>query len=292
MYYIVYGFFYLFSLLPLPVLYLFSDLAYFLIYYVIRYRKEVVLSNLKQAFPEKTEKERRKIAKKFYHNFTDNFIEVIKLVSASPRYIKKRFAGDPSMPNEVYEKGQRCQLLLAHTFNWEWGCLALPTMLKHLFLVVYMPIASKTMDKLFIRIRARTGAALIPATDMRKTILPYRNKMYMLALVADQNPGHPANAYWFNFFGRPTPFVKAPESGARRGNTPVLFCQFTRERRGYYKVIFEMGEENPSSLKEGELTERYVSYLHRIIREQPENWLWSHRRWKWEWKPEYGKVIE
>jgi Kdo2-lipid IVA lauroyltransferase/acyltransferase len=291
MYYIVYGLLYTISLFPLRVLYLISDFAYLLLYYIIGYRKQVVFSNLRQAFPEKSEEERKKIAKKFYRNFTDNFIEFIKLISASTNYINKHFYGDYSLLNMLNNQGKRGQILLAHNFNWEWGCLAVASKVKQLFLVVYMPIGSKPIDKLFMKIRSKTGAILLPATDMRNAIIPYRNKLYLLILVADQNPGNPNAALWYDFFGKPTPFVKAPESGARRGNTPVLFTKFIKERRGYYKVFFEMGEENPRSLKEGELTRKYVNYLHNFISEYPEMWLWSHRRWKWDWKEEYGKVI-
>jgi Kdo2-lipid IVA lauroyltransferase/acyltransferase len=287
MYYLVYGILWLFSLLPLRVLYLFSDGIYFFIFYVLKYRRNVVAKNLAIAFPKKTDEERKRIAKKFYHNFTDNFIEVIKLVSASPRYIRKHFTGDYSLPDYIYSQGKRCELLLAHNFNWEWACLAVADAIRQRFIVVYMPISNKVMDRIFLKIRSKTGAVMLPATDMRNAIIPYRKEQYMLVLVSDQNPGIPANSYWYDFFGRPAPFVKGPESGARRGNTPVLFCKFVKERRGYYRIIFEMAEENPASLKEGELTKKYVDYLQQFITEYPDMWLWSHRRWKWEWKPEY-----
>jgi KDO2-lipid IV(A) lauroyltransferase len=208
MYYVVYGLLYAISLLPLRILYLVSDLACFFLYHVFGYRKKVVMSNLLQAFPEKTEKERIEIAKKFYRNLTDNFIEVIKLVSASPGFIDRHFTGDYSIPNKVYQDGKRCQVLLAHNFNWEMACLASAQKMKHFFLVVYMPIGNKALDRIFMKIRTRTGATLLPATDMRNSIIPFRNELYAIILVADQNPGHPKNAYWLNFFGKPTPFLK------------------------------------------------------------------------------------
>ena len=292
MYYIVYGLLYAISLLPLRVLYLLSDLAYFLLYYIFGYRKKVVFANLAQAFPQKTAIERKKVAKKFYRNFTDNFIEFIKLISASPTYIKKHCVSDFSLPDKMYEEGKKSQLLLAHNFNWEWACVAVAAILKQPFIVVYMPISNKVVDRLFMKIRSKTGAILLPATNMRNAILPYRNEPYILILVADQNPGNPSKALWYNFFNKPTPFLKAPESGARKGNTPVMFCKLIKERRGYYRIFFEMGEGNPASLKEGELTKKYVEYLQDFISEHPEMWLWSHRRWKWNWKEEYGKVLE
>jgi KDO2-lipid IV(A) lauroyltransferase len=292
MYYVVYGILFLFSLLPLAILYLLSDLTYFILYYIVGYRRNVVMSNLFQVFPDKTERERRMIAKKFYRNFTDNFIEVIKLISASRSFIEKHFTGDFSIPNRIYDEGKRCQMMLAHNFNWEMSCLGIPLKSKHLLLIVYMPIGNKVIDRLFMRIRTRTGGVLVPATDMRTGMLPYRNRLYMLGLVADQNPGHPKNAYWFNFFGKPTPFVKGAESGARRGNTPVLFCKFIKPKRGYYKIIFEIGEENPAATEPTEISKKYITYVTKFVREHPELWLWSHRRWKWDWKPEYGEPIK
>jgi len=290
LYYIVYGLLYIISLLPLSVLYLFSDFAFFLLYYLIGYREKIVLSNLRQAFPAKTEEERKKIAKQFYRNFADNFIEFVKMISASPSYLKKHITGDYSLPLKIYNEGRRSQLLLAHSFNWEWACVAVAAGIRQKFLAVYMPITNKVVNRIFMKVRSKTGAILLPATDMRSAILPYRNEVYMIGLVADQNPGDPSGALWYNFFGKPTPFVRGPESSARRGNTPVLFCKFVKEKRGHYKILFEMGEENPAALKEGDLTKKYINFLQQIISDQPDNWLWSHRRWKWDWREEYDKV--
>ena len=291
MFYLVYGALYVISLLPLRVLYLLSDFAFFVLYRVVGYRKKVVYANLQQAFPTKTEEERHRIAKKFYRNFTDSFIEFIKLMSASPRYILKHFHGDYSLPARLYAEKKRCQVLLSHNFNWEWACLAIQLEIKQIFLVVYMPITNKVVDRIFIKVRSRTHSALVPATDISRAIMPFRKKIYMLGLVADQNPGDPAGALWFQFFGRPTPFVSGPENGARRGDIPVLFCKFLKERRGYYRVHIELLEEHPASLPPGELTRKYVRKLEEFISQYPEQWLWSHRRWKWEWKEQYGQVI-
>jgi KDO2-lipid IV(A) lauroyltransferase len=293
MYHLVYGALYLLSLLPLRLLYMFSDLAYVLVYYIIGYRKDVVRHNLAIAFPAKTEAERTAIAKKFYHNFTDSFIETIKAFSASPQFIKKHFTGDFSVFDELFKEGvQKVQLHSGHNFNWEYANLGIPLQLPYFLLTVYMPITNKLFDRMFYRMRSKTGAKLLSATNIRSEILPHRHEKYVLALVADQNPGHPKSAYWVNFFGRPTPFVKAPESGARRGNIPVVFCSFQKEKRGYYRISFRLAEKEPSATAVGDLTKRYAAFLQDAIQRQPENWLWSHRRWKWDWKEEYGKVID
>lgn len=290
MYYFVYGILYLLSLLPMPVLYLLSDGIYFLVFYVLAYRKKVVLGNLKTAFPEKSEHERNRIAKKFYHNFIDTFIETIKLISASNGFIKKRFYGASPVIDRLYEKGLKCQVHLGHNFNWEMANIGMPFYTKFIFIVVYMPINNKIFDRLFMKIRTLTGSILLPATNMKNELLPYRYKQYFLTLVADQVPGDVSNAYWLNFFGKPTPFLKGPERGARIGNIPVVFCQIKRLKRGHYQALFTLAEENPRKLPEGELTRRYIKFLEQVIREEPDMWLWSHRRWKKEWKDEYREL--
>lgn len=293
MYYVIYVPLYLLSLLPLRLLYLFSDLAYVLIYYVVGYRKKIVRHNLSIAFPAKSEAEKAAIARKFYKNFADSFIETIKAFSAGDKFIRRHFTGDFSVFDELYKKGvQKVQLHSGHYFNWEYANLSIPLHCVYPLLTVYMPITTKTFDRMFYKMRAKTGAKLLSAISLRNEILPHRNEKYVIALVADQNPGDPRNAFWVNFFNRPTPFVRAPESGARRGKIPVVFCYFIKEKRGYYKILFLLAEEHPSVTKVGELTKRYADFLQWSIEQQPENWLWSHRRWKWEWKEEYGKVMD
>ncbi len=293
MYRVLYGVLYLLSLLPMWLLYLIADLCFLIIYYVIGYRKEVVANNLRIAFPAKTDAERKAIERRFYRNFTDSFLETIKAFSASEAFIKKRFSGDYGPVKAMYDKGyQKVQLHSGHNFNWEYASLSLPLYSPFPPLVVYMPITNKTLDTIFLKMRSRTGANMLSAVHIRNEILPFRNQRYALALVADQNPVNPAHAYWVDFFGRPTPFLKAPESGARRGNVPVLFCYFKRERRGHYSIFYQLAEEQPASTQPGELTKQYAKFLQAAIEQQPDNWLWSHRRWKWEWKPEYGKKVE
>lgn len=291
MYHVVYGFLWLLSLLPLRLLYILSDGLYGLTFYVFKYRREVTLNNLRIAFPEKTETERLRIAKKFYRNLIDTFIETIKMISASQRFLLKRFTANWDEVNRFSESGRSIQVHLGHNFNWEWGNAVGPDCLTMPFLVVYMPVSNKTFNRLLLKLRTRTGSNLLRATHMAEDFIPFRNTQYMLGLVADQNPGHPGNAWWFNFFGRPAPFVKGPAKAAVANNLVTVFAFIHKPKRGYYEAVFSVAEENPSSCSEAVLTERFVRYLEEVIRKYPDMWLWSHRRWKWEWKPEYGPVI-
>src|SRR5690606_21237294 len=124
MYYLLYGFLYLISLLPLKVLYILSDGVYGLVYHILGYRKDVVGNNLLIAFPEKSPAERKRIEKQFYKNFIDNFIETLKLISGGSRFAAKHFSGDPSLMQEQYKKGNCCQFHLGHNFNWELANIA------------------------------------------------------------------------------------------------------------------------------------------------------------------------
>ncbi|MEO7923331.1 MAG: lysophospholipid acyltransferase family protein [Chitinophagaceae bacterium] len=291
MYYVVYGFLWLISLLPLRVLYLFSECLYGLAYYIVKYRKKVVFSNLQIAFPEKTEMERVKIAKKFYRNFIDMFMETIKMLSISERQLKKRFAGNWEVANALYPTGKSVQFHVGHNFNWEWGNMVLTGNTLYKLVAVYMPFSNKTMERLFYNMRTRTGAIFIRATHMKEDFLPHKNTQHILGLIADQSPGNPGNAWWFNFFGKPTPFLKGPAKGAILNNTAVVFAFVHKPRRGYYEAVFELATENAASLTEQELTHKFVTYMEKVIRQYPDMWLWSHRRWKWDWKPEFGEII-
>jgi KDO2-lipid IV(A) lauroyltransferase len=291
MYYLLYGLLYLVSLLPMRVLYLISDGIYLLIYHVLKYRRTVVLDNLRLAFPEKTEAERVRIAKKFYHNFIDYFIEMIKLISANDAFLQKRFTADTGELGDLYQTGKSCHLHLGHTFNWEWGQLVLTGLTKYQILVVYMPITNARFEKLFYRLRTRNGNIFIPATNIRSAMAPYLKTQYLLGLVADQNPSNPGNAgssYWLNFFGHPAPFASGPEKGARAGALPVVFASIQKPKRGYYHARLTLSAPDASLLPAGELTRQYVRYLEAVIRLNPDMWLWSHRRWKHAWKEEYA----
>lgn len=290
MYYIVYGFLYLLSLLPLTVLYVLSDGIYVLIYHILGYRKAVVRNNLEIAFPEKSIQERIQIEKKFYRNFIDNFIEALKLLSGGSRFALKHFHFDNKLMEEQFHKGKKIQFHLGHNFNWELANAAVPAKISYPMLVVYMPIQNKAFDRVMLKLRSVKNNVLLPATDMKNAIFPYRSSQYLLALVADQVPGDVSKAYWLNFFGKPTPFMRGPEKGAMAGNLSVAFAQIYKTKRGQYHLLNELCTENAAELPTGELTRRYVRFLENVIRQHPEMWLWSHRRWKREWKPEYAPL--
>lgn len=292
MYPIVYGLFYLLSLLPWRILYLISDALYLLVYYVIGYRKKVVFDNLKIAFPEKTTAERERIAKDFYHNFIDSFIEIIKLLSVSEQRFRKRFTINIDVLNDLYAGNQNVEIVSGHYFNWEYANLGVSLDSKFPFIGVYMPLSNKVFDKLIYRLRTKFGSLLVPASEFKSNFHQYAKNRYALGLVADQNPGNPGKAYWTNFFGKPAPFARGPEKGAKMNNTAIVYAHFYKIKRGHYRLDFELVTTTPNDYPDGALTKLLVKKVEESVRKIPANYLWSHRRWKWSHEAgKYGHLM-
>ena len=281
MYYIIYGFLYIFSLLPFFVLYAISDFLSFLLFKLFKYRLKVVLTNLDIAFPEKTYSEKLKIAREFYRNLTDTFLETIKLLSISEKAIAKRISVDFSICNNLIDSGKNIQFLSGHQMNWEYAHYAFAKHFREKWIGVYMKINSKPIDRIFLKIRQKFDCILISAQDFKSQIKHIYPSQYALALIADQNPGWPGKSYWLNFFGKPAPFITGPEKGARLKNPAIVFVNFIKEKRGYYKFSETLITERGTDLKNGQLTLIYRSLLEKAIQQQPSNYLWSHKRWKW-----------
>lgn len=291
MYYLIYGLLYLVSLLPFWILYGISDFAYFIVYRLIGYRKKVVMENLALAFPGKTLEERKVIAKKFYKNFTDNFIEVIKLLSISENELKKRFIVDYEQINSFYASGRNVQFHLGHFFNWEYANLSLFENPLYTVLTVYKPLSNKNINRLFMKLRSRFGARLISARKFLRDFMPYSKQKYLLVFVADQNLGAIRKGYWLPFFGKLTPFVTGPEKSAKLNNSLAYYVYFKKVKRGVYQVKFILITDDARSMKEGDITKKLISLLEENIRENPENYLWSHRRWKHVYNPAIHRVL-
>lgn len=251
MYYFYFTICYLFSLLPMELLFLMSDGIYFVVYHLAGYRKKVVMQNLLQAFPEKTPRQRIKIARKFYRNLTDMMVETIKLMSISAKSLEKRFAGDLSLLQELETSEMGYHIHLGHFFNWEWANLYIKTQVSLPFLVTYMPLSSRATDRLFRYIRGRFHSILIPATTVQTAMKPWQDAPYISVLVADQNPGKRRRSYWYPFMHKMTAFYKGPELSARRSNSPVVFGEIKKLKRGHYHITLKLISIHPKMEKEG-----------------------------------------
>lgn len=288
MYFIIYGFLYLLSLLPFPVIYLLSDFIYFLLYYVFGYRKTTVSKNLRIAFPEKSDTEIKKITKRVFHNLTDTFIEIIKFISMSDETFEKRCRGDFSVIEELINKGKNVQLHAGHQFNWEYGSLFMSKAITSIpSYAIYMPIKNKAIEKLFLKIRERYGTIFIKATEFREKREEVFKERFAFFLAADQNPGSPDSAYWLNFFSKPAPFITGPEIGGIKNNTAIVFVRSKILKRGHYMVECTVCCEDAATTSHGEITRAFRDFLEKIIAEEPHNYLWTHRRWKWNYNDSY-----
>jgi KDO2-lipid IV(A) lauroyltransferase len=283
MYYLIYGFFYVVSLLPFPVLYFISSIIYFFVYYVFGYRKEIVMGNIVIAFPEKSIAERAAIAKQFYKNFTDSFIEMLKAFSLSDAQFDKRCTGNFEVINEVLAKGKKIQLVGAHMFNWEYANLVISRHITIAPLGVYGTVENKLFERILLKLRSKYGTILVSTVDFKNRMQEITSKQYCMYLLADQNP-LPHNSIWINFFGKPAPFIPGPYKAAIKNNAAIIFINFKKIKRGYYSFWSEVVIENPADYSVEELIKKYRDFIEDIIRRQPENYLWSHRRWKYDYK--------
>lgn len=283
MYYLLYGFLYAVSLLPYKVLYFISDGIYGLFYYVLKYRRQVVKSNLLIAFPEKTEIERVAIAKEFYHHFLDTFIETIKFLSLSDKEFAKRLTGNFDLISGIYTTGQNVQLLSGHFFNWEYMNWGIARNSPYPLIGVYAPISNAAFRRVILKMRSRYKTIPVSTEEFKSKFHELAKGRYALALIADQNPGISEKSYWLPFFGKLTGFVTGPEKSARINGDAVVLANFYKVKRGFYKVDFELLTKEPRQFSRGELTKKYVNYIEECIRKKPANYLWSHRRWKWEY---------
>jgi len=268
------------SLLPFPLLYLFSDFACFLLHRVFKYRVKVVQSNLQKVYPNKSEVERSKIEKDFYQSLTDIILETIKSNGTSDAKIIPRAKDDNVNELQAFiDRGRSVIMLAAHQGNWEWYSVnlsnnKLPTS------VIFKELANPYINDYLDKKRSRAHIQMMPMQFTAETFAKSHEEIRTYVLVADQNPSNASKGYWFDFFGIDTVFLHGPEKYSRKYNLPTFFGQLKRVRRGYYNATFELLAENPAELEEGELTRRYVKKLEACIREQPETWLWSHKRWK------------
>ena len=280
MYYFVLALLYPVSLLPLPVLYVLSDTVYFLLYYVMKYRRDVVYQNLRHAFPDKTETELSLITREFYHNFCDQWIETLKLLSISKAELNRRFSGNWEVFQKLGAEGKNTYAILGHTFNWEWANVACQYNTPQQYACVYLPLSSKSFDRLMLRVRSRSGAWMISMKALKSGLARLRDTQHILALAADQNPSEPEVAEWISFMNREAPFFRGPEQMARRAKAAVVFAGITKLSRGNYRINLSKYCDDASQTNTGEILHAYVTFVEQQLRHQPANWLWTHKRWK------------
>ena len=281
-FYLTYPLIWLFSLLPMRVLYLFSDFFYFLIYYVFGYRKKVVLLNLKLAFPNKSEDELKTIRKKFFRHFTDIFMESVKGFTISEKEILKRYSyKNPELANKVIENGKSVALVGAHLANWEWS-ITLPKVLNITVFGAYTKLANKHYEKVVKASRSRFGVIGYKTSDIIKQMSNNKknNVQGLYILLSDQSPQVHKTHYWADFFGNRVPIHTGAEMLSKKFDFSVINYTTRKIKRGYYETEFTLITENAKEFENYQITDMYLQITEEAIKANPENYLWSHKRFK------------
>ena len=283
-YALAFGLWYVLSLLPLRVLYVLADVLYVLVAYVARYRHEVIAKNLRYSFPEKTDRERRRIELHFYRWFCDYLVESVKLMTMSKRQLMRRMTfSNTEILNEAVARGQSVTVYLGHYGNWEW-ITSLPFWITPgaQCCQLYHPLENSAFDRLFRYVRERQQALCIPMEDSIREIIRFRRKgrPVVVGFISDQVPMWQNIHHWTTFLNQETPVLTGAERIARKMNQAVVYGDVYRVKRGYYRCDFRLMASEPQKTAEWELTDQYFHLLEQTIRRDPSCYLWSHNRWK------------
>jgi Kdo2-lipid IVA lauroyltransferase/acyltransferase len=270
------------SYLPFRLLYLISDVLYLFTYYIVGYRRKVVYNNLKNSFPELDGKQLKRIEKSFYKHFTDFLVESVKSITISEKTIKERCAIiNPELPFSLYEENKSVMVLCGHYNNWEYYAVGLAQQMKHKTYAAYRPLKNTYFNRLILKSRQRFGIQMISMNEVPRFFANTANKeLTMSIMVNDQSPGDPKKAHWNTFLNQDTGWMKGTERLAAKYDQAVLFGCIRKKKRGFYEVTFYPITTNPKEVSEGFILDKHSEYLEMVIREHPQYWLWSHKRWK------------
>ncbi|WP_103072618.1 lysophospholipid acyltransferase family protein [Aquimarina sediminis] len=294
-YRLVYPILWFISKLPWKLFYAFSTFIYFIIYYIIRYRRKTVTTNLNMVFPHKTLLEINTIRKGFYKHMCDMFLEMIKSISISNKEMKSRFeVTNMEKLRELEAKGENVIIFMAHYASYEWAnVIDLQTDFQAVG--VYKQIRNKYFDKLVHQIRARFGSRVIPTKDAMRIITEDQahKGLYMYALASDQSPKLNKATYWTDFMGVKIPTFIGAEVLSKRLALNAYYLQVEKIKRGYYRATFVTITEDPKNCEDYSIIKNYLRLLEKQIYKSPEHYLWSHKRWKHRYASiPYGATID
>lgn len=278
----VYPVLWLVSIMPFRMLYGFSDCICFVVYRIIGYRKPIVRKNLLLAFPEKTKTERLAIERKFYTHMCDMFLEMIKTMTISRDEMDRRFSfTNLNVYLEMENQGKSIALMCAHYASYEW-VISMNRKARFQGYAIYKQIANKYFDKLVRDIRSRFDATLI-TTKQTRTVIQHNianNKPGLYGFASDQSPKLSKAQHWANFMGVYSPIHTGAETLAKKYDMNVIFLNVRKVKRGFYEATFETMFDNPQAVPDFEISEEFMRRVERQIREMPEYYLWTHKRWK------------
>jgi KDO2-lipid IV(A) lauroyltransferase len=269
------------SLLPLPIIYFFTNGIYFVFAYLLPYREKVILKNLRNSFPDKNEKEIQQIKRKFYKHFYNILAEGIKNLSISKEELKRRVKiKNPEILEKLYQKNKNVLLVSGHFNNWEWLISSQNFLFSHQAVGIGMPLSSKFWDKKLNERRSRFGMHVIHSKIVHEYFSKKHEKPFATLILSDQSPGDSKKAYWMQFLNQETAVLFGCEKLAHTYDQAVVFFIVNKIKRGHYEIELQVITENPKNCSWGEITEKHATLLENKIQKNPEFWLWSHKRWK------------
>jgi len=278
-YYFFNAFLYFLKIIPFKIIYLISDGVYLLLYYIIGYRKSVVRKNIDKCFPEKSLKEKKQIERNFYKNLADLILESLKGYTISKEEAIKRIKiKNPELLNQYYENNKSVIIAFGHIGNWEMAFASIKHYLKHQPIVLYKPLSNTYINKLIKEKRERFGSTLL-SIKQKLSFSSFEKKPMAIYMLADQYATGKRKAL-ANFFNSETSFLFGIEFFAKRYDYPVIYANLKKVKRGFYEAEFSLITENPKKTQQNEITQKYATLLEQSIRQQPEIWMWSHKRWK------------
>ena len=280
-YILVYPLLWLISILPFRLFYFFSDFVFFVMYYLIGYRKKVVSENLAMAFPDKSANELKKIQRCFYQHMCDMFLEMVKTLNLTKEELKERYKIINIEVLQGIVEDRSVLIVCSHYANWEWN-VSINNYINAKGYAVYQKIGNTYFDNLIKRIRAKWNTTLITQQETVKTV--YRNvqngTISAYGMVSDQSPQVKRAQYWSEFMGVKVPIFNGPESMARKLDLAVVFLKVSKVKRGYYQAEFIPITTAGSKTKKHQITDQFLRLTEDQIREKPEFYLWTHKRWK------------
>ena len=279
---ITYPFIWLLSRLPMRILYIKSDIFFFIVYYIIRYRKKVVLDNLKLSFPEKSNEELKLMSKKFFKHFMDLVMESVKAFSISEKQILKRYTyKNPELVNTLFKQGKSIALVGAHQANWEWS-ISLPLVLDQPITGAYTKLNNKYFEKAVRDSREKFGVIGVKTSETVKRMqYNVTNKIQAAyILLSDQSPQPHKTFYWREFFNIKVPVHTGAEMLSKKFDLVVVNYVTKKVKRGYYETEFQLITDSPKEFENYQITDKYIDLTEKNILQQPELYLWSHKRYK------------
>ena len=281
---IVYGLLKLLSRLPLPVLYIISYFLYFLNVYIIRYRTQVVMENLQKAFPNKSKAELVKIQRKFFTNFFDFLVEMLKNFTVPADELKRRIQFlNRDLFQKAFKEKKNVIMLAGHVFNWEWFNVLHTLLPQNHSHPVYLRMKNKFWEEKICEVRNRFGSESIETKDVLKHLLKNRKDGDAIYLfLADQSPHSRKITHGTTFLNQQTPVFTGYDRVGDKRDFSFIYCDTKKVKRGYYQVNFVEITPDAEVFEEYEVVEKFHRLLEKSIEKDPSNWLWTHRRWKYQ----------